>query len=285
VSIPFDVYTFTSHGYGHLDSDKKPEELEGLVNKVVLEGMRICHILSSSVHKRELEDDMFNLYCHAQKASSNYRFIFVPFIEALELGGTPLNNALFQVPGMVNKLRESNNVQKVSFVCITDGESSPLYHYRRINSQYSDQVWISGTHTYNYGKVFLRDGFKTYELEQDYRQTGSIVKILMNKMKDVSFTHIYLAGQKTCERYVRHISNYKVQMNDNNFRKTGADTVATDGWPLVALVNPNNFRNPEDEIQVDAGAEKGKIRAALRKMLKTKSQSKVVLTQLVSNFS
>ena len=74
-------------------------------------------------------------------------------------------------------------------------------------------------------------------------------------------------------------------MDGDEYKRHGSAVHKTDGWPLVALVNPRSFGDPSDTIEVEAGAKKGAIRSALKKMLKTKQSSKVVLTQLVENFS
>ena len=87
-------------------------------------------------------------------------------------------------------------------------------------------------------------------------------------------------------KYARQVSNWKQNLDSTSFRKQGSDTLTNcAGWPLVAFVNPNTFTDPQDELNVDAGASKAQIRAALRKMLKTKSSSKLLLTHLVEQFS
>ena len=70
------------------------------------------------------------------------------------------------------------------------------------------------------------------------------------------------------------------------YKKNGAETfTTTNGWPLVALVNPLSFTDPSDEIEVEQGAGKAKVKSALRKFLKTKTTSKMLLSTLVSQFS
>ena len=134
-----------------------------------------------------------------------------------------------------------------------------------------------------YDTLLLKDGHNVYQLDHN---TGSIVDYLQRKLPDVTFTHIFLGGPSASERYSRVVSNWKQEINSTVFRKQGSDVLTNcSGWPLVAFVNPNSFTDPEDEIKVDAGATKGQIRSALRKMLKTKTSSKVLLTQLVGQFA
>lgn len=275
VSIPFDVYTFTSQNYRAAleeGADEKPKY------EVTTGGSQIVHILTSKANNRQMERDMLNLFSTATKISSSYvRCVGSAY---LTMGGTPLNNVLFQVPAMVQRLRDTTNAQKISFVCLTDGESTPIFYH---DNDYNTWSGVSMVHPY--GKLLLRDGHHVYELALDMKQTGSIVKYLERKMPDVSFTHIYLGGPKACSRYYRQITGYMKELDLKDYKAHGSTVHKTDGWPLVALVNPRSFGDPSDEIDVQAGAKKGAIRSALRKMLKTKQSSKVVLTQLVENFS
>jgi hypothetical protein len=59
----------------------------------------------------------------------------------------------------------------------------------------------------------------------------------------------------------------------------------TDTWPLLGCINPRSFGDSDEEISVESGASKGQIRNALKKFLKSKSTNKVLLTQLVGQFS
>ena len=74
--------------------------------------------------------------------------------------------------------------------------------------------------------------------------------------------------------------------NTDTYRKTGAQSFTMkEGWPLVCVVNPNTFRDPQQELQCDDGASKAQVRSALKKFLKTKTTSKLILTQLVEQFA
>ena len=279
VSIPFDVYTFTANSYGATEGS---EDDETLADEVVVEGIRVTHVLSSSVKRYHIEEDMFNLYSQGIFNSGNY--MYGNHSNALSMGGTPLNNVLFMVPAMVQQMKERTRAQKISFVCVTDGESTPLFKYERCLTWTGKEEWAPRM-TRDHKNLFLRDGCKVYQLDQGMQQTGSIVRWLREKMPEVTFTHIYLGGPTSSARYIREITGYTTHMNDSEFRRHGSTVVKTNWWPLVALMNPNSFTNPSDELQVDNGATKGKIRQALKKMLKSKQQSKTVLSQLVTQFS
>jgi hypothetical protein len=271
VNIPFDVYTFTCQGYA-------PDYYKELIpNEVSLDfNMSVVHVLSSSAKRREVDEDLFHLYSQAKKIS--YTFSPCVWIGKLAMGGTPLNNVLFGVPKLIERFKQRTGAQKVSFVCLTDGESSPL-HY---NVMTAGNVRISMTNGYD--TVFLRDGRNTYQLDA-YRETPSIIHWLNRKMPDVTITNIFLAGPKGFASYYRHLTGVTLMDNDT-YRKSGAQSFTMkNGWPLVCVVNPNTFRDPQQELQCDDGASKAQVRSALKKFLKTKSVSKLILTQLVEQFA
>ena len=272
INIPFDVYTFTCSGYSHIDPYK-----EMIPNEVSLSfNAQVTHVLSSSAKRREIDEDMFHLFNQAKRIA--YHYAPCVWVGQLAMGGTPLNNVLFAVPKMIEDFKKRTGTQKVSFVCLTDGESSPI-HY---NCETSYGTRISMTNPYN--KTFLRDGRNTYQIDS-MRETPSIIHWLNQKMPDVTITNIFLAGPKGFASYYRSLTG-KMLVNNDEYRKNGAQSFTMkDGWPLVCVVNPNTFKDAQEEIQIDAGESKAKIKTALKKFLKSKSVSKLILTQLVEQFA
>ena len=115
------------------------------------------------------------------------------------MGGTPLNNILFAVPKLIEDFKNKTGAQKVSFVCLTDGESSPI-HYN-IETSFGPRI----TMTNPYNKVFLRDGRNTYQIDS-MKETPSIINWLTKKMPDVTITNIFLAGPKGFQSYYRSLT-------------------------------------------------------------------------------
>ena len=278
VGIPFDVYTFTSAGYSSDYFLTLPDgDADHLLGEVSLGSNTIVHVLSSSQKRREIDADMYNLFCQAHKIV--YQFRFSPYSNKLQMGGTPLNNVLFGIPKMIETFKQQNNVQKVSFVCLTDGESSPIHYYA---GQYGGRIGITTNHPF--GKTMLRDGHNVYQLDS-IRETQGIVDYLQHKMPGVSITNIFLSGPKGAQSYHRsHTGQTDVDMS--KFKKEGSMTFTPKrGWPLICLVNPRSFTDAAEEIDCEDGATKGQVKAALKKFLKTKTTSKVLLSSLVSQFS
>ena len=126
VHIPFDVYLFTT-GENNYEHEDKLELNKTLAHSAA----RLIHVLTSDTKKKQIDDDMFNLWCAGKMCQYSYN-AQLPFSPYLQMGGTPLNNALMIVPELIKQFRLKTGAQKVSFVCITDGESAPLCYYEKV---------------------------------------------------------------------------------------------------------------------------------------------------------
>ena len=276
IQIPFDVYTFTTSG------PDSYEERDLSLNKTPFhEAVNLIQVLSSNGKKKEIDQDIQNLYVTAHVIHSQSSYL--PMSPYMHMGGTPLNNALLLVPELIKRFRKKTGAQKVSFVCVTDGESSPVQFYET-RKTYDGDSFVRPSYVY-YEKVMIRSGMNVYPVSCDDRGTPDIVRWLKSQVDDVSITHLYLAGLSSCSRYLRSITRFDEKLDEKVFRKEGCVTSKTDSWPLVGLINPRSFTDSEDDIQVESGASKTQIKSALKKYLKSKTSSRLVLTQLVGQFS
>ena len=162
----------------------------------------------------------------------------------------------------------------LSFVALTDGESSPLYYYNDngipANSYYDNII------------VRNKRGEMT-QLTPGDSCTGSIIKMFSDQMPDVTFTNIFLGGKHACATYLRHFEatlNDKIYSSDNSFVAT------TDKfWPMIAVINPRSFGQSPDEIEINEGASKAQIKAAFKKYLKGRTNNRRLLSSLAGQFS
>ena len=275
VQIPFEVYTFTT-GARYNDRDLEPNKINNTVTQLV-------QVLSSEVKKKDIEQDILNFFTSSYTIGSMYGNRYLPYSPHMQMGGTPLNNALMLVPDIINQFRQKTRAQKVSFVCMTDGESSPLV-FTEQRMGYDSKPYTASTYA-AYERVMIRDGHKVFPIVPENRGTISVVKWLKSKLNDVSITHMFLAGVSASARYVRSVTDYNTRLDEKSFRKNGCAHVTTDSWPMIGLINPKSFTDSDNEIAVGDGANKTEIKNALKKYLKSKSSSRLVLNQLVSNFS
>ncbi len=232
--------------------------------------VKLVQVLTSSTKKTQFDNDMFNLYCAACYVDRDYS---APMTPHLSMGGTPLNNSLMIVPALIDRFKSMTGAQKVSFVCLTDGESSPVSYYLK-----------HGAPSYAYyQQIMIRDGHKVFPAD-GCNITGKIATWIQTKVSDVSITNIFIGTSRKCHQYLHQFDGSN-GFCDVSFRKEQSITLKNvDGWPLVALIDPKSFNESQSEMNVADGASKLQIKTAFKKMLKSKSSSKKLLTQLVSQF-
>ena len=278
VQIPFEVYTFTS-GRRVRDGVLFPE------NVLCSSDVQMVQVVSSTSKARDIDTDLFHLYSQAICLSS-YRA--VPHSEYLGMGGTPLNNSMFVIPELVRRFRDRTKAQKVSFCILTDGESSPLVYWERRQSRGYDgsvETYSRPCYAY-YQRMMLRDGYNVVDLgsnEEDI--TGRIAAHLQDTIEDFSIFNIFVGQPKACETHILRCSGSTRNFDAKLFRKENALAVTTNGWPLVCVISPKAFGEADEEIKVDAGESKAKIKTALKKFLASKQSSKNLLTRIVASFA
>ena len=276
VQIPFDVYLFTTGGSDRDLISQDFDRHRTLAHEVV----GLTQVLTSKSSKKQLEQDIFHLWCAGKLIGRTYSNVVLPWSPYFTMGGTPLNNALFIVPELIKQFRAKTGAQKVSFVCITDGESAPTQYYSR-RTRYDGSEDISITYPY-YEKLMIRSGGNVFPIDSDNRGTNDVVRWLNSQLTDVAVTNIFLGKLKKSER---HLIYNNARIDERKFRKNGCYATETDSWPLIGVVNPDSFGDAQEEIIIEDGASKTKIKSALGRMLKSKQSSRVILTQLVSQFS
>ena len=273
VQIPFEVYLFTTG-----DNDYRESERLDLDKTLAHGCARIIQVVTSTAKKKQIDEDIWHLWCAGRVTSYTSLSAYLPWSPYHQMGGTPLNNALMIVPELIKQFRQKTGAQKVSFVCITDGESSPLATYRK-KIGYSDEEYIIVNYPY-YETVMVRNGVSVFPIEG--RNTGDCVNWLKTQLDDVYISNIFL-GKNARSR--SHLNSYGAKFDESVFRKIGSFVTSSDSWPIIGVINPNSFTDTTDEIVVDAGESKAKIKSALNKMLKTKSNSRLILTELVGQFA
>ena len=196
------------------------------------------------------------------------------------MGGTPLNNALILVPQLIKEFREKTGAQKVSFCCITDGASSPLQYYQ--TRTYTNGDKTTRAHYAYYDRLMIRSGYHQYPVDTSGNDTADVVKWLQTQVEDVAVSNIFLGKQSKAGTY---LFRYGAKLDEKQFRKIGYYVTTSNAWPILGVINPTSFSDTTDEIEVEEGASKAKIKTALNKMLKTKQSARMILTELVGQFA
>ena len=272
VQIPFQVFAFTTPD----GSRERWTSDSSVAGQLANSSVGLYEVLNSTAKKRVLEYDMFNFLSQASVLEYGYS-VTGNHSPLLQLGGTPLDNALTMVPSIINQFRTATGAQKVSFVALTDGQSSPIMYYEgrqdgcRMNYGYYDAQYIK----------FGNESFKV-DSDYDISDTCAVVSILKKVTTDVTFTNIFIGSKGASSSYMNSCGG---KFNGVAFVKDGGCASKAKGWDLVSCLNSKNFNNAQEDIEIEQGAKKGQIKTALKKFLKAQSTAKVILNEMVDTFA
>ena len=118
VGIPFEVYTFTSTN----DATKlrtSPDEQLDFGDLATIKTANVVQRTSSTLNRQQFERSLLQLMLLAPKSRGWSHHPLVP-VDAMR--GTPLLETLIVTATLLAKFKARNNIQKPSFVFITDGD-------------------------------------------------------------------------------------------------------------------------------------------------------------------
>ena len=181
-----DVERTKQFGERYIPYDNKlsPEENQAKktisTNQLDVEMFRVVELLSNKMSKEEYNKMGALLFSEMYKNVSNYK-----------LASTPLNESLYYMIDFLPRFKKLNNVQKLSFIVLTDGEGHSIYP-RRFES-YSSYGSTIKKHLY------LRKDNKDYEFKT-YMQTGALIKMI--KDQDPNTTCLAFSLIRNNRRYI-----------------------------------------------------------------------------------
>lgn len=278
IQIPYQVFAFTD-GYG------SSSEYYNNPNRKVNENG-----LSSNTHFNLLE--LFsNKMTNVEFNRMIERLLNRPYHrhEGYELQGTPLNEALIYMSSYVGKFIEQNQVEKMTFITLTDGEGGQLHSYsQRISSGFT---YIDGKRLN--AKSYIRDNITKKEYSID-TTSASHTSALLNIIRDrynVNSVAFYLtrATYGNINSFVKH----NMDASNKNQWPSLIEKIATGlrkdkfvilnnvpGRDEFYILNAKN-RIEDKELEVDTDMSSSQLSRALGKVFNTKKNSRVVLNRFI----
>lgn len=135
VNIPYEVYAFTDH-YPKERNRKNYIPKSGDINFTNASNIHLLNIFSSKMKNQEFTKLGAYLlqYCnkdHERMKDSNYRETYTP--HGMNLGGTPLNEALILAFDILPKFKKQNKVDVVNTIVLSDGDGHYINHICGVN--------------------------------------------------------------------------------------------------------------------------------------------------------
>jgi uncharacterized protein with von Willebrand factor type A (vWA) domain len=219
----------------------------------------------------------------------DYRFMWN---DGYNTGGTPLNEALVYCYDTLGTFIKNNNIEKTTFITLTDGEGGSLNTYS--SGRFDDSRTEVVDNVYRRIKVknFIKDEVtqKTYEIG---RMSGNQTEMILRMMKDRY--NIAMVGFHICQNRGRdlrgvansNLPNYKgdiyslVESWKKDFRTNGFASVKNTGRDELFLIPQSSTKIQEGELDVKTNANAKAIARNFGKFLNVKKTSRVLLNRFV----
>ena len=203
--IPFEVFAFSDCRELFIDpvTGEWPNRYEAKMDNfkagdIALRSFKLLEFFSSKMSAKEEIEMMEILWMIASyygfEADREIAFDKVPFPGFLNLGGTPLNDAIIAMMEIVPKFKAETGVQKVNTIFLTDGASNNLdgvYDYRLDTDNGDHTAFINSLR----GKVMISDPktLKNYEVDA-FNMTDGLLKVLKKRVPDMNLIGFFIAG-------------------------------------------------------------------------------------------
>jgi hypothetical protein len=213
--------------------------------------------------------------------------------EGYNTGGTPLNEALVYCYDTLGKFIKNNNIEKTTFITLTDGEGGTLSTYSSGRFDDTRTEIVDGVYKRIKIKNFIKDEVtqKTYEIG---RLSGNQTEMILRMMKDRY--NIAMVGFHICQNRGRDLrgvlqSNLPdfngdvysvIESWKKEFRTNGFASVKNTGRDELFLIPQSSTKIQEGEMDVKADANAKAIAKNFGKFLNVKKTSRVLLNRFVA---
>jgi len=289
VGIKYDVYLFTdawakdSHTY---------EEDASLEDKIIVKNFNMINVLTSSSNNRTHERQALLLFRLASAFHAYYGYGSVPHL--LNLGGTPLNEAMISLNYIIPQFKKKTGVQKVHVLTLSDGEGSPSVSFgkraKRYNSDDEYKIYSSRIDS----NVVLRDRQtgKMYSFTDCYWGSGmteTFVYQLRDRFPECEFMNIRLITGNDWGRFKScclgtNVSREEIIKADAVWRKTKSFICLSSFWTIQYALHTNAL-DSNGEFEVKEDATKAQIKKAFSKSLGNKKMNKKILSSFIERIA
>ena len=303
-AIPFEVFAFSDH-YGKADrlygANADERTLPNFkAGDLVIAEFKLLNFFSSNLTVSDEMDMMHILWMYACVYSGyrDWKKDGYPYNVPtnLYLGGTPLNDTIIAMMGLLPKFKADTGVQKVNTIFLTDGASHMLkgiYDYR-LDTDTGEHTEIVNKVSLGYTreKLILSDRMmnKTYEIGDVI--TNDLLVILKNQVPGMNIVGFFIAGTRRSGRVDKQILYGLLPNEDRNtimekvkfLNKNKYLALNQLGYDEYYILPGGNALKTENETLDDEliGAGKAKLKSAFTKMSKGKLASRQLLNKFVS---
>ena len=299
--IPFEVFAFSDCRELFIDpvTGEWPNRYEMKMDDfkagdLALRSFKLLEFFSSKMSAKEEIEMMEILWMIASyygfEADREIAFDKVAFPGFLNLGGTPLNDAIIAMMEIVPKFKGETGVQKVNTIFLTDGASNNLegvYDYRLDTGTGDHTPYISsvrGTMTISDPKTL-----KNYEVA-GYDITDGLLRILKDRVDGMNLIGFFVAGSGRSGRVdkralyslQRELSMDAIMEQVKFINKNKYLVIDSKGYDEMYVLPAKGMEVSNEGLSDElVGASKAKLKSAFGKSMKGKVESRQLLNKFV----
>jgi hypothetical protein len=298
--IPFEVFAFSDNIELFTNEDGTCRDRYELTmdnfkaGDLALNRFKLLEFFSSKMSVKEEIEMMEILWMVASyygfEADREIFFNKVRFPGFLNLGGTPLNDAIVAMMEIVPKFKRDTGVQKVNTIFLTDGASNNLggvYDYRLDTDTGEHTPYISivrGTMTISDPKTL-----KNYEVA-GYDITDGLLRILKDRVPDMNLIGFFIAGsgrsgrvdKRVLYNLQRYLSLDAIMEQVKFINKNKFLAIDSKGYDEMYILPAKGMEVSNEGLSDDlVGASKAKLKTAFGKAMSGKIESRQLLNKFV----
>jgi len=299
--IPFEVFAFSDCRELFIDrvTGEWPNRYEAKMDNfkagdIALRSFKLLEFFSSKMSAKEEVEMMEILWMIASyygfEADREIAYDKVVFPGFLNLGGTPLNDAIISMMEIVPKFKAETGVQKVNTIFLTDGASNNLdgvYDYY-LDTNTGEHKKIVNTLR---GKVMISDPktLKNYEVDA-FNMTDGLLNVLKKRVPDMNLIGFFIAGsgrsgrvdKRTLGYLQRELSMDAIMEQVKFINKNKFLAIESKGYDEMYVLPSKGMEVSNEGLSDDlVGASKAKLKSAFGKSMKGKVESRQLLNKFV----
>jgi len=301
VQIPFEVYAFTNEWqiaqraidngteidyypgwYGNARGDDR-----GLVrNQVHLNqgGFHLVNFVSSRSNPRDYDRQCKNFFREAYAFRHRTTYTYTP---GLQLSGTPLNEAIVMLNYIIPKFKKDNDLQKVNACILTDGEANSINYGSLVERVDHEDYMTSRSLDYGYCQLRDRKTGRVYSKMDGWNNsTTTFIQQVRDRNEGVNVIGFRLLPAKRLSEFVaRFATHTHYEEVQKQWRKQKSAILPfPKGYSALYAISSKDLED-DSEFEVEESATKAQITRAFKKMLKSKSTNKKLLTSFVDQIA
>lgn len=299
-NIPFSAYAFSSEYEKRTMNSRGVRQSEN-INEINLGAIALLEFFNDKMNTKQFNQAMENciaisgMFGRYGTSNSAGDFAYWGLPRSYYIGGTPLDHAIVLATKLVPEFQKRTGVQIMNTVFLTDGSSHMVDGVYGVNGFDRDP--------FRSGNIIFRDKKTGKQISVQRNPDTSYISRL-NCTKPLYKLFKTITGSNTCGFFIASnrdfryaydqfvvtpgatFDYYDVEAKRKQWMKEKSIVATNSGLDELYILKGGKHLETSDEgLQVEAGASKGALTSAFKKMNKGKLQNRVILSKFIDKIA